>query len=170
MILNTLRSGLLAVYLAGIIPAIAQNAVQEQLKLEFVLEELVTLGPSMHPGQTPLGERNIVPITGGTFSGPDLRGKIVPGGWDWQLSTKNGCTAIQANYMIQTDDGQVINVDNRGTLCDASEKHQRNFTSARFEAPLGKYDWLNTGAYVGTLEVTEVNGKPAVRIRFYKAT
>ena len=160
---------MLAVYLAGIVPAIAQNAVQEQPKLEFVLEELVTLGPSVHPGQTPLGERNIVPITGGTFSGPDLRGKIVPGGWDWQLSTKNGCTAIQADYVIQTDDGQVINVDNRGTLCDASEKHRRNFTSPRFEAPLGKYDWLNTGAYVGTLEVTEVNGKPAVRIRFYKA-
>src|SRR5947209_10524116 len=112
MIQNTLRSRMLAVYLAGIIPAIAQNAVQEKPKLEFVLEELVTLGPSVHPGQTPLGERNIVPITGGTFSGPDLRGKIVPGGWDWQLSTKNGCTAVQANYMIQTDDGQVINVDN----------------------------------------------------------
>ena len=169
MILNTFRSGMLALYLAGIVPAIAQNAVGEQPKLEFVLEELVTLGPSVHPGQTPLGERNIVPITGGPFSGPDLRGKIVPGSWDWQLSTKDGCTAIQANYMIQTDDGQVINVDNRGTLCGASEKHQRNFTSPRFEAPLGKYDWLNTGAYVGTLEVTEVNGKPAVRIRFYKA-
>jgi hypothetical protein len=85
---------MLAVYLAGIIPAIAQNAVQEQPKLESVLEELVTLGPSVHPSQTPLGERNIVPITGGTFSGPDLRGKIVPGGWDWQLSTKNGTVTL----------------------------------------------------------------------------
>jgi hypothetical protein len=55
---------MLAVYLAGIVPAIAQNALQEQPKLEFVLEELVTLGPSVHPGQTALGERNIVPITG----------------------------------------------------------------------------------------------------------
>lgn len=169
MIANSLRRGMFALYLTGTISAYAQSPAQEEPKLEFVLQELVTLGRVVHPGRTPLGERNIVPITGGTFSGPDLRGKILPGGWDWQLTRTNGCTAIGANYMIETDDGQVINVDNSGTLCGTSEKHRRNFTAPKFEAPLGKYDWLNTGAYVGTLEVTEVNGKPAVRIRFYKA-
>jgi hypothetical protein len=51
MILNTLRIGMLSVYLAGIVPAIAQNTVKEQPKLEFVLQELVTLGPAVHPGQ-----------------------------------------------------------------------------------------------------------------------
>ena len=76
---------------------------------------------------------------------------------------------VSSRFVFRRMTEKVINVDNRGTLCDASEKHRRNFTSPRFEAPLGKYDRLNTGAYVGTLEVTEVNGKPAVRIRFYKA-
>src|ERR1017187_423235 len=50
--------------------------------LEFVFEEFVTLGASIHPGETPFGERNIVPITGGTFSGPNIRGKVMSGGWD----------------------------------------------------------------------------------------
>src|SRR5277367_4895355 len=80
--------------------------------LEFVFEEFVTLGASIHPGETPFGERNIVPITGGTFSGPNIQGKVMSGGWDWQLATKTGCHSIQADYMIQTDDGAIINVIN----------------------------------------------------------
>ncbi|MGA8871523.1 MAG: DUF3237 family protein, partial [Candidatus Acidiferrales bacterium] len=56
--------------------------------LEFVFEEFVTLGAGIHPGETPFGDRNIVPITGGVFSGPNIRGKVMPGGWDWQLVTK----------------------------------------------------------------------------------
>lgn len=139
-------------------------------RMEFVYEETVTLGASLHPGPTPFGERNIVPITGGTFVGPRLKGKILPGGWDWQLSTK-GCFLIQANYMIQTDDGVIINVDNRGRICSkGTEKPSQIFTTPVFEAPIGSYDWLNGGAYVGTIEGTTVDGKPAVHIRFFKAS
>lgn len=139
-------------------------------RMEFVYEETVTLGASLHPGATPFGERNIVPITGGTFTGPRLKGKILPGGWDWQLSTK-GCFLIQANYMIQTDDGVIINVDNRGRVCSKpGAKPAPIFTTPVFEAPLGSYDWLNGGAYVGTIEGTTVLGKPAVHIRFFKAS
>ena len=59
-------------------------------RLDFIYEEIVTLGASVHPGETPWGERNIVPITGGTFAGPNIKGKILPGGWDWQLASKSG--------------------------------------------------------------------------------
>lgn len=139
-------------------------------KLEFVFEELVTLGPSIHPGATPFGDRNLVPITGGTFAGPRLKGKILNGGWDWQLTTKSGCFKLHADYMIQTDDGAIINILNQGTSCrSTTEKPARILTTPSFEAPVGPYDWLNGGAYVGTLDVTTVDGKPAVRIRIYKA-
>lgn len=148
----------------------APNSVEDTPKLDFVYEEVVTLGAAVHPGETPWGERNIVPITGGTFSGPDIKGKILPGGWDWQLASKSGCHQIKADYMIQTDDGVIINVLNRGTYCTGKgQKAARLLTEPVFEAPLGKYDWLNEGAYLGTLQGTTVDGKPAVRIRFYKA-
>jgi hypothetical protein len=138
-------------------------------QLEFVFEELVTLGSSQHPGKTPLGERNIIPITGGTVSGPKINGKIIPGGWDWQLAT-GGCFKLQADYMINTDDGVIINVLNKGTKCDSgSANSSRMLTSPMFEAPIGRYEWLNDGAYVGTVEGAAVEGKPAVRIRFFKA-
>lgn len=136
-------------------------------RLEFIFEEVVELGKAMHPGATPWGERNIVPITGGTFSGPDISGKILPGGWDWQLMTKSGCMRLNADYMIQTSDGVIINVLNKGTMCSKPGQTGFSTTSPIFEAPLGRYEWLNDGAYVGTLEV--ISGKPAVRIRFFKA-
>ncbi len=35
---------------------------------------------------------------------------------------------------------------------------------------MGKHDWMNYGAFVGTTEDIRVPGKPAVGIRFYRAT
>ena len=137
--------------------------------LEFAFEELVTLGDAVPVGNTVLGGRNVIPITGGTFEGPDLRGSIVPGGWDWQLRRADGCTVIKADYMLRTDDGAIINVVNTGVACSGPDgKRLPIRTSPVFEAPLGKYEWLSRSAFVGTLDGTKINGKPAVRIRFFR--
>jgi hypothetical protein len=151
-------------------PASAQEA--QPPRLEFAFEELVTLGPAVAPGQTAYGSRNMIPITGGTFEGPGIRGTIVPGGWDWQLVRADGCIDVHADYMLKTDDGVIINVINDGVLCrpKPGEPPKLVRTSPRFEAPLGKYEWLGQTAFVGTLEPAEgPNGEPAVKIRFYKA-
>jgi len=146
----------------------ANSSQPDTPRVEFVFEEFVTLGASIHPGETPLGDRNIVPITGGTFSGPNIRGKVMSGGWDWQLVTKTGCHSLQADYMIQTDDGAIINVVNKGTSCASPGSNTRLITTPTFEAPLGPHAWLNGGAFVGTLELATLDGKPAVHIRFYQ--
>ena len=139
--------------------------------LEFAFEEIVTLGQGIAVGETPRGRRNIIPITGGTFEGPDIQGMIIPGGWDWQLTRSDGCTEIKADYMLRTDDGVVINIVNEGVLCPPVDGVARPVrTYPRFEAPLGRYEWLNNTAFVGTLELaTEVEG-PAVKIRIFKAS
>lgn len=139
-------------------------------RLEFIFEEVVTLSPRVEVGDTPMGKRGFIPITGGRFEGPNIRGQVLPGGWDWQLATDGGCFLIEADYMIQTDDGVIINIDNRGRFCQRADGvAERGLTSPVFEAPLGKYDWLNAGAYVGTLESAGKAPGEAVRIRFYKA-
>lgn len=139
-------------------------------QLRFVYEEQVALAPSMPVGETPMGKRNIVPITGGTFAGPGLKGKVLPGGWDWQLTNASGCFNLHADYMIQTDDGAIIHVVNAGLVCpNSAGTRDAMLTTPVFEAPKGKYDWLNGGAYIGTLELMTLDGKPAVRIRFFKA-
>lgn len=156
-------------WLVGVVPAqVAPAAPAPHLK--FVYEEFVTLAAGIPVGETPIGKRNIVPITGGTFDGPGLRGQVMPGGWDWQLTLASGCFQLHADYFIKTDDGVIIHVVNGGMVCpNSAGKRDALFTSPSFEAPKGKYDWLNGGVFVGTLEVTKIDGKPAVHIRFFKA-
>ncbi len=149
----------------------AAAAEAEAPRLEFAFEELVTLAHGTKVGTTPLGERTMIPITGGTFTGPGISGTIVPGGWDWQLRRSDGCTSIEADYMLRTDDGVIINVINKGVLCrDKDGGMVPARTQPVFEAPLGKYEWLGRTAFIGTLEpATAPDGGPAVRIKFYKA-
>jgi hypothetical protein len=169
---KTTRFGRMAIGLAALLastPAVPQDEPQPP-RLEFAFEEIVTLGQAIPVGETPLGRRNIVPITGGTFSGPGIEGTIIAGGWDWQLIRSDGCTEIEADYMIRTDDGVVINVVNVGALCPPEAGAMTPAkTHPRFEAPKGKYDWLNRSAFIGTLEIAPGGRGPAVRIRFYKA-
>lgn len=137
--------------------------------LEFAFEETVLLGADVPAGPTPLGSRNIVPITGGTFEGPGLKGTITAGGWDWQLRRADGCLQIKADYMLRTDDGVVINVVNTGVSCRARNPAAVTRTQPVFEAPLGKYEWLGQTSFVGTLDpVSLPGGQRAVRIRFFR--
>ena len=162
----------LLIGVAAVPAAAADPPTPAAPRLEFAFEELVTLAPAVAPGRTPYGSRNIIPITGGTFQGPGIRGTVVPGGWDWQLVRGDGCIDVHADYMLKTDDGVIINVRNDGALCraEAGAPATPVRTSPRFEAPLGKYAWLNRTAFIGTLDVAKgPNGEPAVRIRFYKA-
>jgi len=106
-----------AMALAG--PALAQGGPPPSAEpgLELLYRSVVTLSPAVELGETPRGVRRFIPITGGTIEGPRIKGEILPGGWDWQLTRKDGCTEIIADYFLKTDDGVVINIVNSGVLC-----------------------------------------------------
>lgn len=168
----TILGGAIALLTHAGAQAQTPSAPSPEPRLEFAFEEIVTLGQAIAPGKTPYGSRNIIPITGGTFEGPGIKGTILPGGWDWQLVRADGCVDVEADYMLKTDDGVIINVINVGVLCMPKEGQasQPARTQPRFEAPMGKYDWLNRTAFIGTLDGAKgPNGEPAVKIRFYKA-
>ncbi len=152
--------------------AVAGEAASPAPTLEFVFEEVVTLGPATTPGNTALGKRNIIPITGGHFEGPAIHGTILPGGWDWQLERADGCLHIKADYFLKTDDGVVINIVNQGVACPGPNGERSPVrTHPVFEPPLGKYEWLGKSAFVGTLEAAGSGGAAppaAVRIRIYR--
>ena len=147
---------------AGVLAAPA--TAQQTPTLEFAFEEIVKLGPATAPGDTARGGRLIIPITGGTFEGPEIKGEVMPGGWDWQLRRADGCTEVKADYFLKTDDGVVINIVNTGAICPGAPVR----THPVFEAPRGKYDWLSQNAFVGTLELAPPENGPAVRIRIYR--
>ena len=123
-------------------------------EMEFVMQLNVTLGKAYMVGETPAGKRHVIPITGGTFEGPLLRGTIINGGADYQLISADGKrTTLEAIYSIKTDDGVNIHVRNQGIIYsgkDASGKDSFYFKAApKFEAPQeSKYNWLNNAIYV----------------------
>lgn len=136
---------------------------------EFAFEEIVNLGTAQQVGDTARGGRLMIPITGGTFEGPGIKGTIVPGGWDWQLRRADGCTEIEADYMLRTDDDVIINVVNKGVLCPPRDGVAIPVrTHPVFETPRGKYEWLSQAGFIGTLEMATGTPGPAVKIRFYR--
>ena len=112
------------------------------------------LGQAYGVGKTAKGNRFIVPITGGTFEGPNIKGEVLEGGADYQLQNMEaGRTEIEAIYCIRTDDGVTIHIRNCGLICsgkDADGKPSFYFRCApKFEAPIdSKYAWLNNALFL----------------------
>ena len=130
-------------------------------QLEFALQLKVTLGQAFSMDNTQHGRRTVIPITGGTFEGPNIKGTIINGGADYQLASTDGSrTELEAIYCIRTDDGVYIHVRNRGIIFtgkDADGKPSFYFKAApQFEAPAdGKYAWLNNALFVCAPEWTQ---------------
>ena len=74
-----------------------------------------TLGQPLDLGERPQGHRRIVPLTGGTFTGPELHGKLLPGtSADWQTVLPDGTALDDIRYTLQTDAGELLYVQSRG--------------------------------------------------------
>jgi hypothetical protein len=123
-------------------------------QLEFALQLKVTLGEAFTCGETQHGRRTVIPITGGTFEGPNIKGTIINGGADYQIAnTAINRTELEAIYCIKTDDGVYIHVRNRGIIYsdkDANGNPSFYFKAApQFEAPAdSKYAWLNNSLFL----------------------
>jgi len=104
-----------------------------------VISETVTLSPSQSVGPSKRGNRNIIPITGGELSGR-IAGKVLAGGADYQNLSPPA--TIDARYLWQTNDGEVIIVRNAGPFGALVPTLE-----ARVDGP---YAWLNTGSYLSS--------------------
>jgi hypothetical protein len=158
------RRGLVAAGMAGVAvastaaPASAQPAppLVPEIAIappsaEFIWEAIVDIAPTIMMGDSPTGERRMVPITGGSFAGPRLRGRVLPGGADRQLIRKDGVRRLDALYEMQTDDGAVITVHNKVVVAPRDGQPDYRFSTIEVTAPDGPHGWLNRLAFVGTL-------------------
>jgi hypothetical protein len=142
-------------------------------KLEFVYECDATLSPALDFGKTVEGQRRVIPITGGTVRGPRIRGELLSGASDWNLTRNDGAGSVDADYYLKTDDGILIRIVNRGvggtppSTDPATGERFFMFTHPTFEAPIGKYDWLNRSMFVATLGARK-GSTNAVLIRVFQ--
>jgi hypothetical protein len=143
-------------------------APDDTIGLRFVMEVLVEIDPALEVGTTPHGLRRVIPISGGSFEGPGIRGVVLPGGADWNLRRPDGVAEVWARYTLQTDDGVLISVVNAGLARGehfTPERYARTVPS--FEVGPGRYEWLARSVFVGSLERRR-DGVSGVRLRFYE--
>ena len=134
---------------------------EPRLTRVYRLEDAV--GEPLDLGDVSQGHRRIIPLTGGTFTGPELNGRLLPGvSADWQIVLRDGTTLGDVRHTLQTDDGALLYVQSRGVRhgsaevlarlgrgddVDASEYTFR--TSTQIETASRELDWLNKGVFVG---------------------
>jgi hypothetical protein len=128
---------------------------EQAIRTLHVWDAKVTIADMIMLGKSKHGVRRIIPITGGTFEGPNIRGEVVPGGEDWQLVRPDGDTELYARYLLKTHDGYLIQVINRVLIHApaAGEKAKPYIRSViDLEAPSDSpYDYLNHAVFLGTL-------------------
>ena len=174
---QVILSGLLWIAAVAAIPAQTRDVVTASPRLTFAFEMHATVGPPQEVGQVRNGRRRIVPITGGTFEGPNVRGKVLAGGADWQTIQSDGFSELDTRYTIQTDAGQLIYVQNAGVRHAAPDVMQKLLagevvdpalvyfrTVPRFESAAPELQWLTRNVFVGIGE----RYPSEVVIRFYK--
>jgi hypothetical protein len=121
-----------------------------------------TLGAPLDLGDVAQGRRRIVPLTGGTFTGPELNGTLLPGvSADWQIVLPDGTALANIRYTLQTDDGHLLYVQARGVRHgsadvlarlargeDVAASEYTFRTSTQIETAAPALDWLNKGVFI----------------------
>jgi len=138
----------------------SEQLPEPRLTKIFRLE--ASLGEALDLGNVAQGRRRIVPLTGGTFNGSELNGKLLPGASaDWQIVLPDGTALGDIRVTLQTDRGDFLYVRSqgvrqgsaevlarlsRGEEVDVSEYVFR--TSTQIETAALDFDWLNKGVFL----------------------
>jgi Protein of unknown function (DUF3237) len=143
----------------------AQSKSPAPPKLEFAFEVRAKVAAPTVLGAVPGGTRRIVDVLGGTFEGPNIKGKLRPGGADWQIIRPDGFTEVDARYTLETDKGELIYVSNVGIrhappdvlaklnvgeLVDQSLVYFRTVPKMETSAP--GLQWLTRSIFICTAE------------------
>ena len=179
--INSRRKFLTAVGLGVVAPVAAMPFSMQNdnaLNFEFAFKADVKVDKIIVLGMTQHGKRRIIPITGGSFEGPFMKGTVVPGGADWQIIRDDAVAELEARYTLQTDDGALIYVVNKGYRHGPPEVMQRLAkgepvdpkeyyfrATPVFETSVEKYKWLTKYIFVATGE----RRPDSVMLRFYKS-
>ncbi|HWY89243.1 MAG TPA: DUF3237 domain-containing protein [Solirubrobacteraceae bacterium] len=143
-------------------------------RLRHVYRLEATLGEPLELGEVAGARRRIVPLTGGGFTGPDIRGSLLPGtSADWQLIRPDGTAIGDIRYTLQTRDGALLFVCARATRhgdpevlarlargenVDPAEYVFRS--SAQIETAAPELEWLNKGVFIS------VGGRSSIGVTY----
>ena len=115
------------------------------------------------PTVSNVGLRRLIPILGGEVQGQDWSGRVLPGGADFQLILNPRMAELDARYVIETDGGDLIHVQNRAVRTAAPEIMARLIRgepvdpadvyfrcSPSFETASPSLGWISERLFIGT--------------------
>jgi len=130
--------------------------------LVFAFERRAQVAPPLVVGEIAAGTRRIVQITGGTFEGPGFKGRVLPGGADWQIIHPDGFSELDTRYTLETDTGKTIYVQNAGMRHAAPDVMKQLLagqpvdpalvyfrTVPSFETSAPELQWLTRAIFIG---------------------
>ena len=133
-----------------------------ELKSEFLFTVRVGVSQLHEIGKTPLGLRHIDLLGAGSFEGPRLKGKVLPGGVDQKIFRTDGAMNQNVRLVLETDDNALIYMHYTGVRFGTPEVMRRIAegeevdpslyylrSTPYFETAAEKYDWLNRIVAVG---------------------
>jgi len=144
--------------------ASAAETAPDAIQSEFVFEAAIKRADAMNVGPSKFGSRRVVNLIGGTFKGPKIKGEIPPGGTSIYVDRPDGVTAIEAEYVLKTDDGAIIFTRNTGLVVPMPDGPPYIRATASFEAPIGPYDWLNKALFLGVAHPNQAAQTSNLRI------
>jgi hypothetical protein len=147
--------------------------------LEHVADLVARIGAPIEIGRIAGNLRRMIPIAGGEVLGPRIRGRVLPGGADYQMMRSDGITDLHARYVIETDDSNLIYVENSGIRYGSPELMEKlrigepvdpaliYFRSTpKFETSAPEYEWLMQSLFI----CSGARFPDRVELRFFRVT
>jgi hypothetical protein len=140
-----------------------EDAAVAEIKTEFLFKISLEVPPVLNLGDTPYGGRRIAQVVAGTFEGPKLSGRTLPGGGDWLLLRHDGVLQLDVRLTLETEDKQLIYMTykgfrhgpkdvidrlNKGESVDPGLYYFR--ATPYFETSSEKYGWMNRICCIAT--------------------
>ena len=149
--------------LAVVLENLTMNKTLPPPTLEHLCDLAVAIAAPVEVGHTPAGLRRMIPITGGTVTGPQMNGRVLPGGADFQLILSDGTQAhLDARYVIELDDGARVWVQNTALRVASAENSLRIMRGEKvdpdavyfrcqpqFETAATHWAWLHESQFIG---------------------
>ncbi len=133
---------------------------------ELVFNATLEIGDVHDVGRTQYGDRRLLDVTGGTFTGGRVQGTFLTGGLDLELTLANGAMEVEEIDILRASDGTPIYLRTCG-FQPAGETKARVVLD--FEvASSSSLAWLNDGAYAGTRIVDE--GAGTIELAVYEVS
>lgn len=134
--------------------------------LSYVATINVEVDAPIKIGETADGQRQVVPIRGGRVSGPRINGSVLNAGADFQRYPSSDVALLQANYVLQLDEGTKMLVENCALRTAPAEVLQALMSGQEVDpqtvyfrcAPrlsvdeTSPYSWVNRRLFIGTGE------------------